>query len=94
MIQSSELENLRDASVQGLTYEWAVEFVGFKVKKWEKKSITDPYEAMRFKICELLGSEGPKTLEQLGERLPFPNAQIESILHELEVRNIISVGIY
>ena len=94
MLQSSELENLRDASVQGLTYEWAVEFDGFKVKKWEKKSITDPYEAMRFKICELLGSEGPKTLEQLGERLPFPNAQIESILHELEVRNIISVGFY
>ena len=65
------------------------------MKKWEKKSITDPYEAMRFKICELLGSEGPKTLEQLGERLPFPNAQIESILHELEVRNIFPlVSIY
>ena len=30
------IENLRDASVQGLTYEWAVEFDGFKVKKWRK----------------------------------------------------------
>ena len=94
MLQSSEVENLRDASVQGLTYEWATEFDGFEVKKWAKKRITDPYEAMRFKICELLGSEGPKTLDELSERLPFPNNQIEAILHELEVRNVISVGFY
>ena len=94
MIQSTEIENIRDVTVQGLSFEWAVEYEGFKVKKWAKKSITDPHEAMRFKICELLGSEGPKTLEELSERLPFPESQIESILHELEVRNIISVGFY
>jgi ATP-dependent Lhr-like helicase len=94
MLQSNELENIRDVNVQGLTYEIGVEFDGYEVKKWKKKSITDPYEAIRFKICELLGSEGPKTLEGLGERLPFQNAQIEAILHELEVRNIISVGFY
>ena len=93
-VQSSETENIRDVSVQGLSYEWGIEFDGFNVKKWGRKSITDPHEAMRFKICELLGSEGPKTLDELGERLPFQNSQIETILHELEVRNIISVGFY
>ena len=42
----------------------------------------------------MLGTEGPTTNEELIERLPFPNRQVESILHELEVRNVISVGFY
>ncbi len=94
MDKSAELENIRDISIQGLTYEIGLEFDGFEVTKWKEKSITDPHEAMRFKICELLGSEGPKTLDELSERLPFQKNHIESFLHDLEVRNIISVGFY
>ena len=41
-----------------------------------------------------MGSEGPKTLDVLLARLPFPRGQIESILHELEVRNLLAVGFY
>ena len=34
------------------------------------------------------------TLAALSDRLPFPKAQIESLLHELEVRNIVSIGFF
>ena len=87
-------QDLRNVSIRGREYEIAVEFSDLKVTKWEKKKIADPYEAMRVKICELLGSEGPATIEQLNERIPFPQSQIESILHELEIRNVVSVGFF
>ena len=42
----------------------------------------------------MLGSEGPRTGEYINDRLPFPQGQIDSILHELEMRNVLSVGFY
>ena len=49
---------------------------------------------LRVKIIEMLGSEGPAMGEHIFDRLPFPQGQIDSILHELEMRNVISVGFY
>ena len=57
-------------------------------------TITDAHEALRVKIIEMLGSEGPAMGEHISDRLPFPQGQIDSILHELEMRNVISVGFY
>ena len=54
----------------------------------------DPREALNVKIIEMLGSEGPKTSEEMVDRLPFPQPLIERALHELEGRNVISVGFY
>ena len=43
---------------------------------------------------EILGSEGPKTTEALHERLPFSDKSVDRIVHELETRNVISVGFF
>ena len=51
-------------------------------------------EALRVKILEILGSEGPKTTESLHQRLPFPEKSVDRIVHELEARNVISVGFF
>ena len=57
--------------------------------------ISDPHVAMRVKIIEMLGSEGPKKwLKKLKLRLPFSKELVDKILHELESRNVISVGFY
>ena len=42
----------------------------------------------------MLGSEGPQTLDQLSGRLPFPLGQVESVLQELEMRNLVSIGFF
>jgi ATP-dependent Lhr-like helicase len=89
-----EVEDVRDLYTKGVTYEIAVGYDGLKPTKWEKKSISDPHEALRVKIIEMLGSEGPSTGEEISGRLPFPQGQIDSILHELEIRNVISVGFF
>ena len=52
--------------------------------KWEERSLGDPQEALRVKIIEMLGSEGPKTSEEMVERLPFPQSLIERNLHDKE----------
>ena len=52
----------------------------------------DPHEALRVKILEILGSEGPKTTESLHQRLPFPEKSVDRIVHELETRNVISLA--
>ena len=57
-------------------------------------TISDPHEALRVKIIEMLGSEGPMLGENFAKRLPFPQGQIDSILNELEMRNVISVGFF
>lgn len=90
----SEISDLRDLYSRGLTYQVAVEYDGTKPTKWESHPIGDPHEALRVKVVELLGSEGPQLLEYLVERLPFPSSQIEAILHELETRNVTSVGFF
>lgn len=88
------MEDIRDLYTKGISYEVATEFDGLKPTKWEKQKITDPHEALRVKIIEMLGSEGPAMGDQISSRLPFPQGQIDSILHELEIRNVISVGFY
>ena len=89
-----DMEDIRDLYTKGLSYEVATEFDGVKPTTWEKRIITDAHEALRVKIIEMLGSEGPARGEEIIERLPFPQGQIDSILHELEMRNVISVGFY
>ena len=89
-----EMEDIRDLYTKGISYEVATEFDGLNGTKWEKRKITDPHEALRVKIIEMLGSEGPDKGDQINSRLPFPQGQIDSILHELEIRNVISVGFY
>ena len=89
-----EVDDLRDIYTKGAEYEIATKFDGLKPSKWSKKKISDPHEALRVKIIEMLGSEGPRTGEKISARLPFPQGQIDSILHELEMRNVISVGFY
>ena len=42
----------------------------------------------------MLGSEGPKTSDEMEKRLPFSKELVERILHELESRNVVSVGFY
>ncbi len=90
----SEIEDIRQIYTKGVEYKIATEFDKTKVTKWEKKKIGDAYEALRVKIVELLGSEGPKTDEELTQRLPIPKSQITLILHELEIKNVVSVGFF
>ena len=77
-----------------LNFEISVEYDGLNPTKWVEIGISDPHEALRVKIIEMLGSEGPRTGEYINDRLPFPQGQIDSILHELEMRNVLSVGFY
>ncbi len=89
-----DVTDIRDFYTKDLMFEISVEYDGLNPTKWEKVSISDPHEALRVKIIEMLGSEGPRTGEYIIERLPFPQGQIDSILHELEMRNVLSVGFY
>ena len=91
---AAEMEDLRELYTGGLTFEMADSFKEAEPSSWVESKLMDPHEALRIKIVDMLGSEGPKTLAAISERLPFPNAQIESILHELEVRNIVSIGFF
>ncbi len=89
-----DVADLRDLYASNLEYEFATKFSGTKPTNWEAKKISDPHEALRVKVIEMLGSEGPMTVDVFEERLPFPRAQIDSILFELEGRNVITVGFY
>ena len=89
-----DVENLLELHTAGLTYSIATAFDGTKPTAWEERSLGDPQEALRVKIIEMLGSEGPKTSDEMVERLPFPQTLIERALHELEGRNVISVGFF
>ena len=42
----------------------------------------------------MLGSEGPHTAEGLEERLPFPRTMVERTIHQLEIRNVITIGFF
>lgn len=89
-----EADDLLDLHTHGITYDIAVQFSGTKPTTWEKKPLSDPQEALRVKLIEMLGSEGPKTADELDQRLPFPKALIERVLHDLESRSVVSVGFY
>ena len=88
---ASELDNVRDLYTGNLSFQITS---SMDDSGWEDVGLSDPHECLRVKILDLLGSEGPKTLDVLLSRLPFPRGQIESILHELEVRNLLAVGFY
>ena len=90
----AEISDLRDLYSRGFTYKIATKFAGTKPTEWEERKIGDPHEALRVKVVELLGSEGPQLLETFCDRLPFPREQVEAILHELETRNVTSVGFF
>lgn len=89
-----DVTDLRELHTRGLSYKTATSFNERTPTAWSEQSLGDPHEAMRVKIIELLGSEGPHTGDHLEERLPFPRAMVDKILHELETRNVLSVGFY
>ena len=69
-------------------------FSNGKPDSWKKTYLSDPMDCLRLKLLDMLGSEGPQTTEQLSSRLPFPFAQVESILQELEIQNLVSIGFF
>ena len=89
-----DVKDLRELNIQGLTFDISSEHKGTTPTKWEQIQVGDPHEAMRVKIIEMLGSEGPKTSDEMEQRLPFSKELVERILHELESRNVVSVGFY
>ena len=91
---ASEMDDLRSLYTGGMTYEIAEGFVGSEPKSWNQSNLSDPLDCLRLKLLDMLGSEGPQTLESLSDRLPFPLAQVESVLQELEMRNLVSIGFF
>ena len=86
-----ELDNVRNLYTGNLSFQVTT---SMNDSGWSDVGLSDPHECLRVKILDMLGAEGPMTLDVLLDRLPFPRAQIESILHELEVRNLLAVGFY
>ncbi|MEC9075369.1 MAG: hypothetical protein VYA94_00610, partial [Candidatus Thermoplasmatota archaeon] len=72
----------------------AEEFSGSTPSKWVSSTLSDPLDCLRLKLLDMLGSEGPQTLDSLSERLPFPLGQVEAVLQELEMRNLVSIGFF
>ncbi|MBO57996.1 MAG: hypothetical protein CMA77_03255 [Euryarchaeota archaeon] len=91
---AEDIDDLRQLYTGGLTYDVSTKYKGTEAISWKASLLSDPHECLRVKMVDLLGSEGPQTLDDLVSRLPFPKQMIENILHELEVRNIITIGFY
>ncbi len=91
---AEEFDDLRQFYLGGMTYDTSTKYKDTEAIEWEPTPLSDPHECLRVKLVDLLGSEGPQTLEVLVDRLPFPKEMIENILHELEVRNIVTIGFY
>ena len=91
---AAEMDDLRELYTGGLNYEIGEGFVGGEPSNWRKKSLSDPMDCLRLKLLDMLGSEGPQTIGSLSERLPFPTAQVVSVLQELEMRNLVSIGFF
>ena len=91
---AAEMDDLRELYTGGLNYEIGEGFVGGEASNWRKKSLSDPMDCLRLKLLDMLGSEGPQTIDSLSKRLPFPKAQVESVLQELEMRNLVSIGFF
>ena len=91
---AAEMDDLRELYTGGLSYEIGEGFVGGEPKEWRRKTLSDPMDCLRLKLLDMLGSEGPQTIESLSDRLPFPSAQVESVLQELEMRNLVSIGFF
>ena len=59
---SESIIDLRDYDTKDMSFEIATEFDGTTPTNWKTIPIGDPHEALRVKILEILGSEGPKRL--------------------------------
>ena len=79
---------------RGLSYKIATEFDGRNPTKWEQKELGDPHEALRVKVIEMLGSEGPQIGDILAQRLPFPKRWSSVSSLNWKHRNVLSVGFY
>ena len=88
------MDDLRELYTGGLSYEVGEGFVGGEPSNWKERQLSDPLDCLRLKLLDMLGSEGPQTIDSLSERLPFPTAQVEAILQELEMRNLVSIGFF
>ena len=55
-----DLTDIRDLYTKDLNFEISVEYDGLNPTKWVEIGISDPHEALRVKIIEMLGSEGAK----------------------------------
>ena len=53
-----DLTDIRDLYTKDLNFEISVEYDGLNPTKWVEIGISDPHEALRVKIIEMLGSEG------------------------------------
>jgi len=94
ILHDTETEDLHEVRTSGVTFEVATEFKGIEPTKWKEVLIGEPYEALRRKIIEVLGTEGPQTMDALNDRLPFSDTILSSVLNGLEVRNRISIGFF
>ncbi len=91
---AADMDDISSLYTGGLSYELAEEFDGGTPTEWKTKYLSDPMDSLRLKLLDMLGSEGPQTAESLSARLPFPSAQVESVLQELEMRNLVSIGFF
>ncbi|DAC61840.1 MAG TPA: hypothetical protein D7I02_04970, partial [Candidatus Poseidoniales archaeon] len=90
----SDLEDIRELYTGGLTFEVGSNYDGFEAKEWKRKNLSDPQDCLRMKLLDMLGSEGPQVSDSLCGRLPFPKAQVEAVLQELEMKNLVSIGFF
>ena len=91
---ADEMEDLRALYTGGLTFEMGQDFADGDPANWKETYLSDPMDCLRLKLLDMLGSEGPQTLDKLVSRLPFPRSQVESVLQELEMRNLVSIGFF
>jgi hypothetical protein len=88
------MDDLTELYTGGLSYQMGSDFEAGKPGHWKDRKLSDPLDCLRLKLLDMLGSEGPQTSETLCERLPFPSAQVDSVLQELEMRNLVSIGFF
>ena len=78
--KSDSIIDLRDYDTSGMSFKVATAFQGTQPTEWKTMTVGDPHEAMRVKVLEMLGSEGPKTADIIHNRLPFSEKAVDRIL--------------
>ena len=91
---AADMEDLKELYTGGLSFEIAEDFTGGTPADWKHTELSDAVDCLRLKLLDMLGSEGPRTLDAIAERLPFPKAQVDAALQELEMRNLVSIGFF
>jgi len=89
-----DVDDLRELHTRGLSYKVATEFDGRTPTKWDEKELGDPHEALRVKIIEMLGSEGPQTGDFSASAYRSLEIWLIESFWNLETRNVLSVGFY